>query len=49
MIRIIFGAARSSFRTKRELALENLALRHQIGVLSAIGILVSGAGTALCG
>ena len=30
MIRIIFGAARSSLRTKRELALENLALRHQI-------------------
>ena len=34
LIRVIFGAARSSFRTKRELALENLALRHQIGVLT---------------
>ena len=34
LIRIIVGAARSSFRTKRELALENLALRHQIGVLT---------------
>ena len=34
MIRTIFGAARSSTRTKRELALENLALRHQIGVLT---------------
>jgi len=34
LIRIIFRAARSSFRTKRELALENLALRHQIGVLT---------------
>ncbi len=31
-MQVIFGAARSSFRTKRELALENLALRHQIGV-----------------
>src|SRR6266496_4099254 len=28
----IFGAATSSFRTKLELAVENLALRHQIGV-----------------
>jgi putative transposase len=34
LIRIIVGAARSSFRTKRELALENLALSHQIGVLT---------------
>ena len=34
MIRTIFGTARSSIRTKRELALENLALRHQIGVLT---------------
>jgi putative transposase len=34
LIRIFCGAARSSFRTKRELALENLALRHQIGVLT---------------
>src|SRR6266496_4995101 len=33
-MRVILGAARSSFRTKRELALENLALRHQIGVLT---------------
>ena len=32
--RVIFGTARSSFRTKRELSLENLALRHQIGVLT---------------
>ena len=31
-MQVIFGATRSSFRTKRELALENLALRHQIGV-----------------
>jgi len=34
LIRTICGTARSSFRTKRELALENLALRHQIGVLT---------------
>ena len=34
MIRTIFGTARSSVRTKRELAMENLALRHQIGVLT---------------
>ncbi len=34
MIRTILATARSSFRTKRELALENLALRHQIGVLT---------------
>ena len=34
LIRTVFGTARSSFRTKRELALENLALRHQIGVLA---------------
>ena len=34
LIRVIFGTARSSFRTKRELSLENLALRHQIGVLT---------------
>lgn len=33
LIRIIIGTARASFRTTRELALENLALRHQIGVL----------------
>jgi hypothetical protein len=29
----LLAAARSFFRTQRELALENLALRHQIGVL----------------
>jgi putative transposase len=34
LIRTIFETARSSFRAKRELALENLALRHQIGVLT---------------
>ena len=34
LIRIIFRAARSSFGTQRELALENLALRYQIGVLT---------------
>jgi hypothetical protein len=34
LIQTIFGTARSSVRTKRELALENLALRHQIGVLT---------------
>ena len=34
LIRVTFGAAMTSFRTKRELALENLALRHQIGVLT---------------
>jgi putative transposase len=34
LIRVIVWAARSFFRTKRELALENLALRHQIGVLT---------------
>lgn len=55
LIRTIFGTARSSLRTHRELALENLALRHQIGVLTrALGdrrprFLVSVAGTAGCG
>jgi len=34
LIRTILEAARSSLRTKRELALENLALRHHIGVLT---------------
>ena len=34
MNRVIFRACRSSFGTQRELALENLALRHQIGVLA---------------
>ena len=34
MIRTICGTARSSFRTKHELAMENLALRHQVGVLT---------------
>ncbi len=34
LIRVIFGTARSSFRSRRELALENLALRQQIGVLT---------------
>ena len=29
----LVGAARSFFRTQRDLALENLALRHQVGVL----------------
>jgi len=34
LIRTICGTARSSFRTKHELAMENLALRHQVGVLT---------------
>ena len=33
LIRAILCAAASSLRTRRELALENLALRQQIGVL----------------
>ena len=33
VLRSLAGAARSFLRTKRVLALENLALRHQIGVL----------------
>ena len=33
LIFIIFGAVRSLFRTTGDLALENLALRHQIAVL----------------
>ena len=33
LLRSFLGAARSFFRTQRDLALENLALRHQIGVL----------------
>jgi hypothetical protein len=33
VLRSLFGAARSFFRTQRSLALENLALRHQVGVL----------------
>ncbi len=33
VISSLFGAFLSYFRTQRELALENLALRHQIGVL----------------
>jgi hypothetical protein len=34
LIRTICGTARSSFRTKHDLAMENLALRHQIAVLT---------------
>jgi len=34
LIRTVAGSARSSFRTERDLALENLALCHQIGVLT---------------
>ena len=34
LIRIILGSAKASLKTRRELALENLALRHQIGVLT---------------
>ena len=33
ILRSLIGAARSFFRTQRSLALENLALRHQIGAL----------------
>ena len=33
LLRCLLGAARSFFRTQRDLAIENLALRHQIGVL----------------
>jgi hypothetical protein len=33
LLRCLLGAARSFLRTHRDLALENLALRHQIGVL----------------
>jgi hypothetical protein len=33
LIRRLLGAVRSLFGTRRDLALENLALRHQIGVL----------------
>jgi putative transposase len=33
LIRCLLGAARSFFMTQRDLTLENLALRHQIGVL----------------
>jgi putative transposase len=33
ILRSLVGAARSFFRTQRSLALENLALRHQVGVL----------------
>lgn len=33
LLRSLLGAARSFFMTQRDLALENLALRHQIGVL----------------
>ena len=33
ILRSLVGAARSFFRTQRSLALENLALRHQIGAL----------------
>jgi hypothetical protein len=33
LLRSLLGAARSFLRTQRGLALENLALRHQIGVL----------------
>lgn len=34
LLRSILGVTRSSFKTRRELALENLALRQQIGVLT---------------
>ena len=33
LILVLSGAGRSLFRTTGDLALENLALRHQIGVL----------------
>jgi hypothetical protein len=33
VLRSLAGAARSFLRTQRKLALENLALRHQVGVL----------------
>ena len=33
VLRSLVGAARSFFKTQKSLALENLALRHQIGVL----------------
>ena len=33
VLRSLAGAARSFLRTQRELALKNLALRHQVGVL----------------
>ena len=33
VLRSLIGAARSFFKTQKSLALENLALRHQIGVL----------------
>ena len=52
LMRVTFGAAMTSFRTKRELALENLALvirSESSRVLSVIGVLASGTGTALCG
>jgi len=34
MLRAILGATKSLFKTRHELALENLALRQQIGVLT---------------
>ena len=33
LLRSLLGTVRSFLRTRRGLALENLALRHQIGVL----------------
>ena len=36
-LRILFGTLRSCFRTHRELALENLALRQQLAVWKARG------------
>jgi hypothetical protein len=33
ILRSLVGAARSFFKTQKSLALENLALRHQVGVL----------------
>jgi putative transposase len=33
VLRSLLGAVRSFVRTQRDLAIENLALRHQIGVL----------------
>ena len=34
LILTILGTIKSSFKARRELALENLALRHQVGVLT---------------
>jgi hypothetical protein len=48
----LLGTVRSSLKTQRELALENLALRQQIGVLtvpSVVDVSASGCGTVACG